>query len=65
MLPFLAGYFVWKRAIAPRRYAWLALPFIAAATIVNVYPFRHQGDTEVLSILHLPIALWLVIGVAD
>ncbi|HWB31308.1 MAG TPA: permease prefix domain 1-containing protein [Vicinamibacterales bacterium] len=64
VLPFLAGYFVWKRAIAPRRYAWLALPILAAAVIVNVYPFRHQGDTEVLSILHLPIALWLVIGIA-
>jgi hypothetical protein len=68
VLPFLAGYFVWKRQWDRRRCAWLAVPFLLAATFVNTYPFVRRphdlGDTEVLSVLHLPIALWLVIGVA-
>jgi hypothetical protein len=42
--------------------AWLALPFAAAAAFANGYPFRTNGDTERLTALHLPIALWLVIG---
>jgi hypothetical protein len=31
---------------------------------VNAFPFTHDSDTETLSALHLPIALWLGIGVA-
>ena len=30
----------------------------------NTYPFEALGSTEVLTILHLPIALWLPVGVA-
>jgi hypothetical protein len=64
VLPFLTGYFVWKRRIAPRHWVWLAIPFIAAAGVVNAFPFTRRSDTEVLSALHLPIALWLVVGLA-
>ena len=37
VLPFLAGYFAWKRRLAPSRLALLAAPFVAVAVIVNVY----------------------------
>jgi hypothetical protein len=43
---------------------WLALPFVAAAVIVNIMPFEREGHTEVLAALHLPIALWLAVGFA-
>jgi hypothetical protein len=32
--------------------------------IVNVYPFVRDGSTEGLAALHLPIALWLAVGIA-
>jgi len=64
VLPFLTGYFVWKRRMDPRQWVWLAIPFIAAVVIVNTFPFTRGSDTEVLSALHLPIALWLVVGLA-
>jgi len=64
VLPFLTGYFVWKRGMAPRQWVWLAIPFIAAAIVVNAFPFTRGSDTAVLSGLHLPIALWLVVGIA-
>ncbi|MCY4423457.1 MAG: permease prefix domain 1-containing protein [Acidimicrobiaceae bacterium] len=61
----LAGYFVWRRGLpAARALRLLAAPFIAAAVVVNVYPFEDGSDTEVLAVLHLPIALWLLVGVA-
>jgi hypothetical protein len=64
VLPFLAGFFAWRRGLGrPGRY-WLAVPFIAAAVIVNVMPFETGGSTEVLAALHLPIALWLAVGYA-
>jgi hypothetical protein len=64
VLPLLAAYFVWKRRVAWRTVRWLAAAFIAAAVFVNVYPFAPPGYTETLAALHLPIALWCVVGVA-
>jgi hypothetical protein len=63
VLPFLTAYFVWKRGML-RRGAWLAIPFIAAAAVVNAFPFIRDSHTEMLSVLHLPMALWLVVGIA-
>ena len=40
------------------------MAFVAAAVFANVYPFAPSGYTEVLTALHLPIALWLVVGIA-
>ena len=64
VLPLLAGYFAWKRAFHLSRAAWLTVPFATAAVVANVYPFTGRSDTGLLMILHLPIALWLVVGVA-
>jgi hypothetical protein len=64
VLPILTGYFVWKRRLDTRTVAWLAAAFVAAAVFANVYPFVEGGHTETLTALHLPIALWLVVGVA-
>ncbi len=64
VLPFLTGYFVWKRQMDPRHRPWLAVPFIAAAVAVNAFPFIRGSHTEALSALHLPMALWLVVGIA-
>jgi len=64
VLPLLTGYFAWKRKLEPRTLPWLAAAFVAAAIFANAYPFTPAGSTEVLTALHLPIALWLVVGVA-
>jgi hypothetical protein len=64
VLPPLTGYFVWKRGLSRSTVGWLALAFVAAAVFANVYPFDADGSTEALTALHLPIALWLVVGVA-
>ncbi len=64
VLPFLAGYFVWKRRIRGRTLAWLAVAFVVAAVFASVYPVVPLGYTELLAAMHLPIALWLVVGIA-
>ena len=64
VLPLLTGYFAWKRRLGPRTIGWLALAFVVAAVFANVYPFEEEGSTEALTALHLPIALWLVVGIA-
>jgi hypothetical protein len=65
VLPLLTIYFLWKRGSGVATGLWLTLPFAAGAVFANVYPFRTSGDTERLTALHLPIALWLLaVGVA-
>ena len=55
---------MWKRGSDVVSGLWLALPFAAGAVFANVFPFRKGSDTEVLTVLHLPIALWLAVGFA-
>ena len=64
VLPLLTAYFVWKRWSDSASSLWLALPFAAGAVFANVFRFRTGSDTEVLTALHLPIALWLAVGFA-
>jgi hypothetical protein len=65
VLPLLTIYFVWKRGLSVANGLWLALPFAAGAVFANIYPFRTpRSDTSLLTILHLPIALWLAVGFA-
>jgi hypothetical protein len=64
VFPLLTLYFVWKRGLNFVSGLWLALPFAAGAVFANVYCFRPRGDTELLTALHLPIALWLAVGFA-
>src|SRR5215207_1167941 len=64
VLPLLTGYFVWKRRLDTKTLRWLAVAFVVAGVFANVYPFAPGGYTEALTALHLPIALWLVAGIA-
>lgn len=64
VFPMLTGYFIWKRKLAMHNIRWLVGAFIVAVFFANVYPFVIEGNTEILTGLHLPIALWLVVGVA-
>jgi len=72
VFPLLAVYFMWKRGWNAMSGLWLALPFAAGAVFANVYPWPtgvvdnapRGSNTEVLTILHLPIALWIIVGFA-
>jgi hypothetical protein len=60
----LTGYFAWKRRLDATTCAWLLLGFVAAALFANLFPFPARSDTQALTALHLPIAAWLLVGVA-
>jgi hypothetical protein len=73
VFPLLTIYFMWKRGSGVAAGLWLALAFAAGAVFANVYPFHNPArpdnfpegsDTQRLTVLHLPIALWLAVGVA-
>jgi hypothetical protein len=64
VFPLLTVYFIWKRGSNRVRGLWFAMAFAAAAVLANVFPFPSRSETEVLTVLHLPIALWLTVGFA-
>lgn len=64
VLPFLAGYFAWKRRLSPRTLGGLAVAFVVAGVVANIHPRIPGGSIEGLTALHLPIALWMAVGVA-
>jgi hypothetical protein len=64
VLPFLAIYFSWKRGLSRRGIVGLSAVFVAGAVFANAYPFAPNGSTQVLMAIHLPIVLWLAVGVA-
>ena len=70
VFPLLAVYFVWKRGWKALSSIWLALPFAVGAVFANVYPWpavdeaANVAHTMILTILHLPLALWLAVGFA-
>lgn len=64
VFPLLTLYFLWKRGALLVSSLWLALPFAAGAVFANAFPFAAGSDTQSLTALHLPIALWLAVGFA-
>jgi hypothetical protein len=63
-LPALAAYFAWQRRVGVRVIGALALLFILGAAAANAYPLAADSQSLVLTAIHLPLALWLVVGVA-
>ena len=63
-LPFIVAYFAWQRPLSGSTLLSLGAVFGAAAMAVNVYPFSPDADTLTLTAMHMPIALWLAVGVA-
>jgi hypothetical protein len=70
VLPFLAGWFAWKRRVTWRVCAASAAVAAVPALAVNLYPFAttpgpypQPGMTAVLALTHAPVLLWLLVGV--
>ena len=64
VLPMLAAYFLWQRRAPAASITLLAIGLVAAAAVANLPPWIRDGDFVALTALHLPIALWLGVGVA-
>jgi hypothetical protein len=64
LLPALAAYFLVCRRASPATIVAVAVPFLAAAVLLNVYPFAADGVTAILAAVHAAVALWIVTGIA-
>ncbi len=64
VLPWLAGFLAWRRRASPALVAVIAALFALGVVGANVYRLDADSQSIVLTALHLPIALWLVVGLA-
>lgn len=64
VFPFLIAYFLWKRKADFQTQILLGGVLLAALVFINLLPDSPQSDTLVLSMLHLPLFLWVLLGVA-
>jgi hypothetical protein len=60
----LAGFFGWRRAVPRPVLAALVALFALGAVAANVFALADDWQTQLLTAIHLPIALWLTVGVA-
>lgn len=63
-LPWLAAFLAWRRQARPPLIGVLLALFALGAVAANVYPLADDSQSLVVSGIHLPIALWLVVGLA-
>ncbi|MFI6234346.1 permease prefix domain 1-containing protein [Micromonospora sp. NPDC050784] len=63
-LPWLAAYLAWRRGARRTVIAALAVLFVLGAVAANAYPLADDSQSVVVTSVHLPIALWLVVGLA-
>jgi hypothetical protein len=63
-LPWLAAFLAWRRKARPALIGVLVALFALGAVAANIYPLRDDSQSLVVSGIHLPIALWFVVGLA-
>ncbi len=64
VFPFLAAYFAWKNNLTVTRIAVLAGAIVACLVYINFLPNNPNSDTLVLACIHLPLLLWVILGVS-
>lgn len=63
-LPWLAAFLAWRRQARRPLIGILVGLFALGAVAANVYPLAEASQSIVITSIHLPIALWLVVGLA-
>lgn len=63
VFPFLAAFFAWKNKLAPKTIAIISAISVACLIYINSLPAK-ETDILILACIHLPILLWILIGVA-
>jgi hypothetical protein len=63
-LPWLAAFLAWRRHARRPLIGILVALFALGAVAANAYPLADTSQSVIVTSIHLPIALWLVVGLA-
>jgi hypothetical protein len=64
VLPWLAAFLAYRRRARPALIGVLLALFALGAVAANAYPLADDSQSVVVTGIHLPIALWFVVGLA-
>ncbi|MFD2245554.1 hypothetical protein [Pontibacter ruber] len=64
VFPFLAAYFAWKNKISDSKIAFISFAVAVCLLYINFLPNNPQSDTLILACIHLPLLLWVILGVS-
>jgi hypothetical protein len=64
VLPWLAALLAWRRQATTALIGVLVALFALGAVAANAYPLADTSQSVALTSIHLPIALWFVVGLA-
>jgi len=64
VLFWLAAFLAWRRHATKALSGVLLALFVVGAVAANVYPLTDDSQSVILTSIHLPIALWFVVGLA-
>jgi hypothetical protein len=64
VLPWLAAFLLWRRQAKTALIGAVLALFALGAVAANVYPLAADSQSVVLTSIHLPIALWFVVGLS-
>ena len=64
VLPLIAIFFYTKKTSSPRNIVFILSVFGVSSVLINIYPFGEPSHTALLSVLHLPLFLWFLCGLA-
>ena len=62
VFPILTLYFIWKQQLAMTKFILPLILFIGSAIFVNSLPYNEKSSTFILTLMHLPIFLWAILG---
>ena len=58
----LTMYFIWKQQLAVHKFILPFILYIGSAIFVNSLPYNENSSTFILTLMHLPIFLWAILG---
>ena len=62
IFPILTMYFIWKQQLAVHKFILPFILYIGSAIFVNSLPYNENSSTFILTLMHLPIFLWAILG---
>jgi hypothetical protein len=62
VFPVLTAYFTWKQQLAMSKFILPLILFAVSAIFVNSLPYNEKNTTFILTLIHLPIFLWAILG---
>lgn len=64
ILPALTAYFAWKNKLPVNKLALIIGVLAVCLVYINVLPNSADSDTLILACIHLPLLLWVILGVS-